>query len=167
MKKVLLYGFGNIGRQDDGLGVLLIEHLEELVKNSDLECIDFEVNYQLNIEDAHTISQYDIVFFADACLNQANPIEVARVEPSEKTEFTMHAMNPSFILHLCNVLYNEAPETYLVTMRGSEFEFGQPITGEAQVSLDLAVDLMMKMLSDFTAGTFKIDHNSEIFTLNR
>ena len=44
MKKILLYGYGNPGRQDDGLGVLLVEELE---KWSKINQIDSSFIYQL------------------------------------------------------------------------------------------------------------------------
>ena len=31
MKKILIYGYGNPGRQDDGLGTMLVERLEQRV----------------------------------------------------------------------------------------------------------------------------------------
>jgi len=166
MKKILLYGYGNIGRQDDGLGILLVERIEELALSNGFRLLDFEANYQLNIEDALTISQYDIVLFADATVNQAEPVLIAKVEPSAQTEFTMHAMEPSFILHLCHVLYDATPETYIVTMRASEFEFGQPITKEAAQSLDAAISMVARQLSEILGEEFTIDLNNETLTLN-
>ena len=61
MKKVLIYGYGNPGRQDDALGILLVEKMELWAKENGLGFIDFDSNYQLNIEDAMAISEYDIV----------------------------------------------------------------------------------------------------------
>ncbi len=166
MKKILLFGFGNIGRQDDGLGILLAERMEELALNNGFGLLDFEANYQLNIEDALTISQYDVVLFADAGVNQAEPVMIAKVEPSAQTEFTMHAMDPSFILHLCRGLYDTSPETYIITMRGSEFEFGQPITTEASQNLNAAISMVARLLSEITGVEFAADFNKETLTLN-
>ncbi|MDZ7604443.1 MAG: hydrogenase maturation protease [Cyclobacteriaceae bacterium] len=166
MKKILLYGYGNIGRQDDGLGILLVERIEELALRNGFTMLDFEANYQLNIEDALTISQYDIVFFADASVNQTTPVKIAKVEPSAQTEFTMHAMDPSFILHLCGVLYDASPETYIITIRASEFEFGQSITAEAAQNLEAAIAEFGRQLSVIGGKEFALDWNNEIVTLN-
>jgi hydrogenase maturation protease len=166
MKKILLYGYGNIGRQDDGLGILLVERIEELARSSRVLMLDFESNYQLNIEDALTISQYDVVIFADASVNQASPVMITEVAPSAQTEFTMHAMDPSFILHLCHVLYEASPEVYIITMRASEFEFGQPITDEAAQNLDAAIAMIRQQLSEIGGKEFAFDLNNETLTLN-
>ena len=46
--RVLVIGYGNPGRQDDGLGAAVIERLEAL----GLEGVTVDADYQLNIEDA-------------------------------------------------------------------------------------------------------------------
>ncbi|MCK4515905.1 MAG: hypothetical protein KAU31_11640, partial [Spirochaetaceae bacterium] len=71
--KILIYGIGNPGRQDDGLGALLVEEIQRAaipgasIPGTDHE-LSFDANYQLNIEDAEAISRHDIVVFADASL---------------------------------------------------------------------------------------------------
>jgi len=64
--QILIYGFGNPGREDDGLGIELARRLEDWSKKSGLPGITFDSNYQLNIEDAEVISEKDLVIFADA-----------------------------------------------------------------------------------------------------
>ncbi len=64
--QILIYGYGNPGRQDDGLGVVLTQKLEAWVSESQLTGVEFDNNYQLNIEDAAAIAQKDLVIFADA-----------------------------------------------------------------------------------------------------
>ena len=51
-RKILVYGYGNPGRQDDGLGVALVEELEQWVATEKIPGLDFDSNYQLNAEDA-------------------------------------------------------------------------------------------------------------------
>ena len=139
MKKTLIYGYGNPGRQDDALGILLVEHMERWAKENGHDSMDFDSNYQLNIEDALAISEYDIVIFADASIEDISDFVLTRVEPSQKTEFTMHAMNPEFVLHLCQSLYNKFPETYLVHLKGYEFEFLGKLTQKAEKNLNAAL----------------------------
>lgn len=154
MKKVLIYGYGNPGRQDDALGVLLADQMDTWAKNNSQISIDFDSNYQLNIEDALTISEYDLVIFADASIEDISDFKITEVVPNQKTEFTMHAMSPEFVLHLCQSLYDKFPKTYLLHIKGYEFEFlGQP-TAKASENLKLA----MKFLSDlFSSSPIPID----------
>jgi hydrogenase maturation protease len=147
MSCCLVYGYGNPGRQDDGLGILLAERWESWAVKHGIDHIDFEFNYQLNIEDAHTISQYEIVIFADASVEDIEDIKLAKVEPTNRTEFTMHAMYPGFILHLCQSLYNASPNTYLLSMKAFEFEFNEEISAGAQRNLDMAFDMAIELFS--------------------
>ena len=117
-KRMLLYGYGNPGRQDDGLGNQFIETMEEWIAENNIEGIEFDSNYQLNIEDADTISDKDIVVFIDASIEEeTNDFYIDKVDPSDaKVEFTMHAVSVGFVVSLCNKLYNKYPEVYLLKL---------------------------------------------------
>ncbi|MEJ5360681.1 MAG: hydrogenase maturation protease [Spirochaetota bacterium] len=132
--KCLVYGYGNPGRQDDGLGVelaLRIENDEYLRKY-----VDVDYNYQLNIEDALTISEYDLVIFADAALNINKSYELTKIQPAHTITFTTHELSAESILALCQDLYNKKPESYILAIRGYEWEMGLPMTSKAKRNLD-------------------------------
>lgn len=148
MKDTLVYGFGNVGRQDDGVGIFLVEKWENWARENGVTHIDFEYNFQLNIEDADTISRYKKVIFVDASIERDNTsVMLHPVEPTDQTEFTMHAMHPGFILHLCNCLYDKCPETCLISIKGYEFEFGEPVTQQASQNLELAFELALELFA--------------------
>ena len=67
-KTVLIYGYGNPGRQDDGLGNEFVEIMEKWIADEGIKNVFTDSNYQLNIEDADTISSKDIVVFVDATI---------------------------------------------------------------------------------------------------
>lgn len=147
MKCCLVYGYGNPGRQDDGLGIRLVERWEKWAQDHGINHIDFDYNYQLNIEDALTISEYEKVVFVDASVEDIQDIQLAKVIPTQKTEFTMHAMYPGFILHLCESLYGKSPDTYLLSIKGYEFEFIEGISTNAQSNLEMALELAIEIFS--------------------
>lgn len=165
MKKVLIYGYGNPGRQDDGLGILLVEQMTEWATENGLESIDFDSNYQLNIEDALMISEYDIVIFADASIEDISDVELTQVEPSQKTEFTMHAMAPEFVLHLCHTLYGKFPATYLLHLKGYQFDFLAEPTAGARRNLKKGIDLLKAMLGGSFDLTEQFISNHSIQTI--
>ncbi len=150
MKKILIYGYGNPGRQDDGVGNIFVEEMEKWVTKNKIDNISFDSNYQLNIEDADTISEKDIVVFVDATIEDIEDFYIDKVNASEaKVEFTMHAVSPAFVLNLCNDIYNKYPETYLVHIKGYEWEFGEGLTDKAQNNLNKAIDFVKnKILGD-------------------
>jgi hydrogenase maturation protease len=146
--RILIYGYGNPGRQDDGLGVLLAEELERWSLENGLTHIHTDSNYQLNLEDAAGIANYDLVIFADASKEDIRHFSFEPLTPSEKVEFTMHAVSPAFVLNLCRQVFNCEPEAYLLHIRGHEWEFMDDLTGFARDNLNRACEYVKKFISD-------------------
>ncbi len=157
--EILVYGYGNPGRQDDALGVLLAESIEHWARDNHLYHIHTECNYQLNIEDAHKISLFDIVIFADASKEEINDYSYTLLEPSAKVDFTMHAVSPAFILSLCNQIYNKKPLTFLLHIKGFDWQFMQNMTSEAKKNLNDAISFLKAKLKSYN----KIYHKSVAF----
>ena len=70
-REILIYGYGNPGRQDDGLGIFLSEKIDNWIKDKDIKSIKVDYNYQLNIEDVAEIANKDLVIFVDASKDAA------------------------------------------------------------------------------------------------
>ena len=129
VKNTLFYGYGNPGRQDDGLGIVFVEEMEKFIRKKNLPAFSFDTNYQLNIEDADTIKDYDMVFFCDASQEEIREFCITKVSPSDsRIEFTMHAISPAFVLDLCHKIYRKTPETYLVHIKGFSWNFMEEIS---------------------------------------
>jgi len=145
--KILIYGYGNPGRQDDGLGAAFIAAMEQWLLANPIDGLDLDTNYQLNIEDAEQISGYDVVLFVDASLEPIDSFSLTSVQPSDaKVEFTMHAVSPSFVLDLCKKIFNRTPETYLLHIKGYEWEFIEKLTDQAQQNLKAALSYIQQSL---------------------
>jgi hydrogenase maturation protease len=146
-KKILVYGYGNPGRQDDGLGIALVEEIEKWANQNKFDWLETDSNYQLNIEDATAINNKDFVIFADASMEEdIEDCLFSILQPSEKTSFTMHAVSPAYILFLCNRLFNKNPNTYLLHIKGYEWEFMKGFTPKAQENLSKALDLVKERI---------------------
>ena len=155
-KKVLIYGYGNPGRRDDGMGIKITEMIEEWKNAHNLFQIDTDSNYQLNVEDAEKISQYDIVIFADASqeTNLTN-FRFTKVEPNEQqVEFTMHAVSPAYIVHLCQKLFHKKPAANLLSMKGYRWEFEEGISDHALLNLERAFIFLQCQLQNMLAIEF-------------
>lgn len=144
--KILLYGYGNPGRKDDGLGPAIIDLVEKWIIQEEHKNIFVDSNYQLNIEDAYSIRDYDIVIFIDASIEDIDDYIVTRVEPSDKVNYTMHSVSPSFVLHLCKNMYNYTPDTFLLHIKGYAFELQEGLTEQADKNLKKAVDFIKDLL---------------------
>lgn len=147
-ERILIYAYGNPGRQDDGLGNRFVEELEKWIIKKNIPAVELESNYQLNIEDSITIAAKDTVIFVDASNEDIEDIHFSVVEPSEgRSEFTTHAASPSFILALCIQLYNKHPKTYLLQIRGYEWAFKEGLSEKAEKNLKKALEFMKEKLT--------------------
>jgi hydrogenase maturation protease len=134
--KILVYGYGNPGRQDDALGVLLSEKIEKWIAEENIEYVETDSNYQLNIEDAAKISEYDTVIFCDASIEEISDFIFTKVTADNaQIEFTSHAASPAYILDLCIKLFHKNPDTFLLHIKGYEWEFEEGISQKASVNL--------------------------------
>ena len=132
--RILVYGYGNPGRQDDGLGPAFIR----LVEADGIPEVVTDCNYQLQIEDAVAISESDAVVFVDAASSGDEPFIFSTIEPSDKTSFTTHSVSPGSLLALCREIYRKKVRAHLLAIRGYKWEFIEELTTEAEKNLDLA-----------------------------
>ncbi|MCP4552658.1 MAG: hypothetical protein GY834_11580 [Bacteroidetes bacterium] len=146
--KILLYGYGNPGRQDDGLGNAFIDQIEGWIAAHKIEGIELDSNYQLNIEDANAISEKDLAIFIDASVEDLDDFCISKVTETSSITFTTHAASPGYIVDLCKKIYHKAPPTYLVHIRGYEWAFKEGLTDKAIKNLELALDYVKSFLLD-------------------
>ena len=143
---ILIYGYGNPGREDDGLGIELVKLLEEWSKQSGLTGIEFDSNYQLNIEDAEAVSTKDLVVFADASTEEIEDFVFTEVTGEKDISFTTHAASPGYIVKLCSDLFGKYPQVYLLHIKGYQWKFKEGISEKAEKNLEKALSFMQKYL---------------------
>jgi len=145
--KILIYGYGNPGRQDDGLGAAFIAAIEKWVVEKKVENIALDTNYQLNIEDAHLISAYDKVIFIDATIEPIESYSFTKVIPSDaKVEFTMHAVSPAFVVDLCQKIFGNTTEAWLLHLKGYQWEFEERLSDQAKENLSAALNFFYEII---------------------
>jgi hydrogenase maturation protease len=144
--KIYIYGFGNPGRQDDGLGPAIIDRLEQ----DNITGIITDSNYQLNIEDAHNISGSDIVIFVDASIDAEEPFTFKKIEPANEITFTTHSMSPESVLALSKEIYDKDIEAYVLAIRGYEWEFDKEFSSKAIRNFNEAYAFLIDKVKDNT-----------------
>jgi len=136
--RVLVLGYGNPGRQDDGLGPAAVVEIERLGWPN-LTAFD---NYQLNIEDAMDVADHDVVWFVDAAKDGPSPFAVRELSPASSIEFTSHLMRPEAILAIARQCYGATPQAFLLAIRGYDFEFIEALTPGAVDNLGAALVML-------------------------
>ncbi len=142
--KSLIIGIGNSGRSDDGLGWAFSESVEE----SGLYHGDIELRYQLQIEDADLISQYDHVLFVDANAKPGDKgVRCERVDPKVDHSFSTHALEPGAIVGLCHELCHSTPEAYVLLIEGREWDLNIGLSAIASTNLAEALRYFQKRIN--------------------
>jgi hydrogenase maturation protease len=136
----LIYGIGNVGRQDDGLGWAFVDWLE-----AGALCPTAEVrrHYQLHLEDADLISHTNRVLFVDATKDPSvKSFSLERAEANLDFSFTSHSISISSIMAICQQCFERLPEVYVLAIRGYEWELKMGLTQQARQNLDDATSYL-------------------------
>jgi Ni,Fe-hydrogenase maturation factor len=131
LRRVLVLGYGNPGREDDGLGPAAAAEIERMGWPNVTVCN----NYQLVIEDVLDIAAADIVWFIDASRNGAEP-------------YTSHIVSPEALLAMAEQYYGKSPRAYLMGVRGYDFKFIERLSDRAQSNLKQSVTLLLSLIKN-------------------
>jgi len=126
MARVLVLGYGNPLRCDDGLGWKVAVQLFRLNTSPEVEVLPC---HQLTPELAEPVSRSDVVVFID-CTREGRPGEFQCNELSPESgqvAFTHH-LSPTAILEMSSELYGSCPKAYLVSICGESFEAGESLS---------------------------------------
>ncbi|HUT26412.1 MAG TPA: hydrogenase maturation protease [Sumerlaeia bacterium] len=142
---ILILGYGNPGRQDDGLGPAFAESLGSLGRPG----VSVDSNYQLNVEDAASVARHDRVLFVDACRQGEAPFVISGVSPVREIAFTTHAVSPRAVLALCEDCFGARPEAWVLGIRGYEFGVVEGLTRRARGNLEKALGFVGELIGQW------------------
>lgn len=143
-ERILVIGYGNPGRADDGLGPALAQRLEAM----NIPGLTVESDYQLSIEHAAMAAEHDIVLFADADGGSEAPYYLRRVEPAPAHRFTSHGVAPGEVLHLAHSCFNASPKGYLLGMRAEVLDqYKEGLSASAREGLDAALEYLPRFIA--------------------
>lgn len=127
--KVLVLGYGNPYRGDDGLGPLLAERVAQWLVSLG-EAAKLWVGQQLLPELAEELVNHDVAIFCDA---SAVPLEdgflLEELDISSDPEgLTLHSVSPQWLLGLAQSLAGRMPKACLLSVEGESFDFREGLT---------------------------------------
>ncbi len=133
----LVYGIGNAGREDDGLGWAFVDALESSGGCGDALLMR---RYQLALEDADLLGRMRRVLFVDS--TRATDVEtyaVTRPEPDLDVTFTSHALSVPALLETTRVCAGRMPEVWLLAIRGYRWNLRIGLSHAAYGNLEAAL----------------------------
>ncbi|NQU43773.1 hydrogenase maturation protease [bacterium] len=143
--RILLIGYGNPGRLDDGLGPALAAEAEKW----NIPGLTVESDYQLTVEDAELVARHETVIFADASVNGAEPFALEWLEPKPTLSFSTHSVEAAAVLGLAHQMFGAKTAGYVLGIRGYMFDaFEERLSDKAKENLRAAAEYMKKTLSE-------------------
>lgn len=153
MKKLLLIGYGNPDREDDGVAWHILRAITEKIgltppesyedEFPEDERFDLAFHLQLAPEMAEDISRYPFVCFIDAHTgNIPESIRLIEVESEFQHSPFTHHLTPQSLMSMCETIYGKKPDAALLSVLGHRFLFTRQLSEETAVLVPQAVDLI-------------------------
>ncbi|MBL8798951.1 MAG: hydrogenase maturation protease [Planctomycetia bacterium] len=125
---ILVIGYGNTLRRDDGLGPRIAAELAVL----NWPGVKALVVPQLLPELAEALAACQLAIFVDArCDAPATPITVQALAPAADA-WQPHGSNPAALLALARDAFGRAAPAYWLTVAGHDFGWGEGLSPEAE-----------------------------------
>lgn len=114
---LLVIGYGNPGRGDDGLGPAFVEALTQEHRPG----VRLLSDYQLAVEHACDVAAAAGVLFVDAMLPSNDAVCVRPIVADTDASVSSHTLTPAAVLALATTLYDVTPPAWLLGIPGERF----------------------------------------------
>lgn len=139
--QVLVIGYGNTLRGDDGVG----PNVAEAVGALGLPSVHTLARQQLTPELAEPISQAHLVIFVDAAMDAPREVRLRLLEPADTCQVMAHAADPRTLLALARDVFGRAPEGWWLTIPVVELGFSDELSEVARRGLQIAVERIRQL----------------------
>jgi hydrogenase maturation protease len=141
---VLVIGYGNPLRGDDGIGPAVAEGVAAL----GLPRVRTIAAHQLTPELAADLTDAKLVIFVDAAVG-TDPVAAVRLDgPATTPSALTHAVDPRGLVALARAVYGQAPEAWLVTAAGSDFDFRNGLSATGRENAREAMGYVKSILRE-------------------
>lgn len=137
----VIFACGNPSRGDDALAPCLISHLPAL------DNVVIVEDFQLHIEHALDLKEATCAIFIDAAISGESPFSFYPIQPSLHLSYTSHALSPQEVLGVYQrVFQRPPPQSFVLAIRGTSFELGEPLSDFAAHNLQCALAFIKRFL---------------------
>jgi hydrogenase maturation protease len=141
--KILLIGYGNTLRNDDGVGV----RVAEIIAQENFPNVQVISTHQLTPELAADMANSSLVIFVDAILSNHTDIQIEKLTAISEWHNLGHAESPASLLALTQALYQQNPNAWGVFIPAINFEFGEELSPITQIGLTKAIKAIKKIIA--------------------
>ena len=127
-----IIGYGNCQRRDDGIGPYVANQLNIFLKNK--KGVRILALNQLEPDLVNELRHANLIILVDATMDEAEGGWTwDKIEPElEILPHLTHYLRPSYLLGFLQSIYRICPPTWLVSVQGDDFEFGEELSRGAE-----------------------------------
>ena len=146
---ILIIGYGNTLRGDDGVGPRVAAAIERLAVPGvcTIGCA------MLTPELADPVSRADTVIFVDAAVDAPQEVQLRKLEPNESSQLMAHAADPRTMLALARDVFGHTPKAWWLTIPAVALDFSEGLSPAAQLGLAEAVEKIQTLCRRSYGGT--------------
>jgi hydrogenase maturation protease len=153
-RPVLVVGYGNPLRSDDGVGPAVAARL---AVDPRLAGADVRIEHQLTPELALDASRSSLLVLVDAGVEQApGEVLVRRLEPPAAGEgggtAWTHHLDPAALVGLARALWDAAPPVVVVSVGPASLDVGDALTPVVEAAVGRAVDAVAAVVEAHRRG---------------
>ena len=141
--ELLVIGYGNSLRRDDGVGPRVAEAIEEL-QFPGVRTLTCQL---LTPEHADPIARVRRVIFVDAAVDKTDGVQFRKLEPGATSQLMAHAADPRTMLALARDVFGHAPEAWWLTIPAIHLGFGTDYSPAAEAGFHAAVAEIKKLVA--------------------
>ncbi len=135
MSGLLVIGYGNTVRSDDGAGPAAARAIRD--RYPEVDCISI---HGLEPVLAETIGHYDHVVFIDAAIG-IERMSISSVEPARSAEaHHTHMQSPESLLRMSKDLYDTAPSAVIIRIPAFVTDFGETMTRGTETAIGECIE---------------------------
>ena len=144
---VLVIGYGNALRTDDGVGPAVAERLAD---DPRLRGVDVRAAHQLTPELAFDASGASLLVLVDAAADlPAGEVTVRRLDAGAVAGDVMtHHLDPAGLVGLARELWGTAPPVVIVSVGVSSLELGDTLTPDVEKAIPRAADAVAAIIEE-------------------
>ncbi len=133
--EMLVIGYGNTLRRDDGVG----PKVAEAVEAQKLPGVRVIVCHQLTPELAAPVSQARAVVFVDADAKSKGGVELREIEAGDAGQILAHATDPHSLLALAKKIFGRSPKAWALAIPVEDLGFGDGLSPRAAAGFEVAL----------------------------
>lgn len=138
---LLVLGYGNTLRSDDGVGPKVADAIAELR----LPGVTAMACPLLTPELAEAISRARLVVFVDAAVDSPLEVQLRRLEPAESSQVMAHAADPRTMLALARDVFGHAPEAFWLTVPAENLGMGETFSALTERGYAVALERLKEL----------------------